>query len=322
MRRRAFLLASGALMASRIAAQTPQRVRRIAILDQGTPAVPFGDWDVLRQRLQELGYKEGVNLEVTLHWSEGVVERLPQLAATIVAARPDLILSATTPAIQALKRATTTVPIVMTGGADPVGTGLVASLARPGGNVTGFSQMLTDIGVRRLQLLSEMLPGAKRFALLGPSGNAGVQAVLRDLQAAAHTLGISVRLLEASDPATIRAAFDGLAATPVDGLLVTAILYPNTPQVVELAARHRIPAAYARKEIVYAGGLMAYSPDRTPVYRRAAEYVHRILQGANPAELPVEQPANIWFGINLKTARAIGLTVPKALLARADALIE
>jgi putative ABC transport system substrate-binding protein len=322
MRRRAFLFASGALFASRVAAQTPQRVRRIAILDQGTSTVPFGDWDVTRQRLRELGYREGVNLEVTLHWGDGSVERLPTLAATIVAARPDLILSATTPAIQALKQATSTVPIVMTGGADPVGTGLVASLARPGGNVTGFSQMLTDIGVRRLQLLSEMLPGARRFALLGPSGNAGVQAVLRDLQAAAHALGITVRLLEASDPATIGSAFDGLAATPVDGLLVTAILYPNTRQVVELAARHRVPAAYARREIVSAGGLMAYSPDRTPVYRRAADYVHRILQGANPAELPVEQPANIWFGINLKTARAIGLTIPKTLLARADALIE
>lgn len=322
MRRRAFLLASSALFAARVAAQAPQRVRRIAILEQGTSAVPFGDWDVTRQRLRELGYREGDNLEIAIHWSEGAVERLPRLAATIVAARPDLILSATTPAIQALKQATTTVPIVMTGGADPVGTGLVASLARPGGNVTGFSQMLTDIGVRRLQLLSEILPGAKRFALLGPAGNAGVQAVLRDLQRAALALGITVRLLEASDPATIRSAFDGLAATPVDGLLVTAILYPNTQQVVGLADRHRIPAAYARKEIVYAGGLMAYSPDRTPVYRRAAEYVHRILQGANPAELPVEQPANIWFGINLKTARAIGLTVPKALLARADALIE
>jgi putative ABC transport system substrate-binding protein len=321
MRRRALLLASGSLAALRATAQTTL-ARRVAVLEPGTRSAPFGDWDIFRQRLRALGYTEGGNLIIETWWAEGAPERLPTLAAALVAASPEVALSNTTPAVQALKRASSALPIVMIGVADPVGTRLVESLARPGGNVTGLSALLGDIGVKRLQLLAEMLPGARRFALLGPSGNAGVMSVLRQLQAAAPALGATVQLLDAGDPAAIDRAFAGLAANPVDGLLVTAILYPHHRQIVDLAVRNRIPAAYPRKEFVDSGGLMAYAPDRASTYRRAADYAHRILQGAKPAELPVEQPTTFWFGINKRTAGALGLTIPRSLLLSADAVIE
>jgi putative ABC transport system substrate-binding protein len=297
-------------------------MRRIAILDPGDRALRADLWQVLDSRLRQLGYVEGRNLAIDRRWADGADARLLQLAQELLAGKPEVILVTTTPATRVLMRLTDKIPIVMTGTADPVGTGLVASLARPGRNVTGVSVQLADVAKKRLDLMREMVPKAKRFGLLGPAANAGIQTVLKQLQAAAGELGLEVRLLDAADPQGIARAFDGLAAESVDAVLVTQVMIQHQRQVVELAARYRIPAGYADREFLDAGGLLVFGPDRDGPYRHAAEYVHRILQGANPAEMPVMQPTEFWLGVNLQTARALGLRVPHSILLRANRVIE
>lgn len=323
MTRRAFLTAACLLACARLAgAQPAVAKRRIALLDYANKASSAANWMVFSRRLAGLGYVEGRDFVLEARWAEGRADRLPALATELVATKPGVIAANSTPAVRALMEATANVPIVMIGPADPVGTGLVASLARPGGNVTGLSAMLTDLALKRLELLAEIVPGAKRFALLGPAANPGVQSVLKELQIAVKARGFEVRLLDAGDATAIERTFDGLASEPVDALLVAAALFPYRQQIVQLVAHHRIPAAYPRLEFLEPGGLLVYGTDLAPQYRRAAEYVHRILQGAKPAELPVEQPMIVWTGVNLRTARALGLKIPQALLLRADRVIE
>jgi putative tryptophan/tyrosine transport system substrate-binding protein len=323
---RRLLLAASALLAAPLAsfAQPAQAVRRIAILNQGDRTLREDGWRIFEARLRELGYSEGKNLVIDRRWADGIDDRLPRLAEDLLAGRPEVVLVVSTPATRALMRLTDTIPIVMVASADPVATGLVASLARPGGNVTGVSSMLGAIAVKRLDLLREVVPTGKRFGLLGPAANAGVQAVLKQLQEAARPLGLDVRLLDAHDAPAIARAFERLRAEPgpLDGLLVASVLYAHHLQIVQLAARFGIPAAFVEKDILDAGGLIVLGPDRDAPYRHAAQYAHRILQGAKPADLPVMQPTEFWLGVNLRTARALGLRIPQSVLIRADRVIE
>jgi putative ABC transport system substrate-binding protein len=268
------------------------------------------------------GYEEGRNLLVERRWADGNDTRLSELARDLLSTDPEVVVAITTPAIQSLMRLTRTVPIVMTGSADPVATGLVASLARPGGNVTGVSLDLGAIVMKRIELMREIVPESRRFGLLGPGRNAGVQAALAQAQQAGRMLGIDVRLIEAADAPGIDAAFRGLLGQPLDVLLVSQVMLQHHRQVVELAARHRLPAGYVDKEFLSAGGLLVFGPERDSPFRHAADYVHRVLGGERPSDLPVMQPTEYWLGVNLKTAGALGLTIPPTVLLRADEVIR
>lgn len=318
---RSALLGAAALLAATFAFGAAAQTRRVAILEHGDKAARAAMWRVFEARLRELGYVEGSNLVLVRRWADGADARLAAMAQELVAAAPEAIAVTTTPGTQAVMRATSTLPIVFIGSADPVAAGLVASLARPGGNVTGVSAQLVDVNEKRLGLMREIVPQAKRFALLGPD-NDGVRAVLKRLQAVAPSLGVEVRLVEASDAATIERAFARLPAEGVDALLVAAALVQHNRQLIGLAERHRVPASYIQKEALEAGALLVFGPDTSAFYRRAAEYMHRILSGAKPAELPVEQPRAFWVGVNQRTAKALGLSVPASVLLSADRVIE
>jgi putative ABC transport system substrate-binding protein len=309
-------------VASRSRAQAAARERRIAILGQGSAAESADLWAAFRERMHELGHVEGRTLRIDPHWARGAVDQLPAIARGLVDAAPEVVVVSSTPAAQAAMQATRTIPIVLVGVGDPVGTGLVASLAHPGGNVTGVSAFLSDIAAKRLELLHQAVPRARRFALLAPASNSAVQRVLPQLEDAARQRGVSVRLVDAFDPASIRHAFNAMAADGVDALLVGAIPAPYGPLIFELALECGVPAAQIYLDQLAAGALLTYGPDRLAPHRRAADYVHRILQGARPADLPVEQPTQVWIGVNLKTARALGLTLPRAILVRADRVID
>lgn len=310
------------LATARVSGQSRDRMRRITVLEPGDKALRAMQWAVMEERLREHGFVEGRNLEIGRRWAEGVDARLPGLARELLALDPEVIVTITTPAVQALMRLTDKVPIVMTGVADPVATGLIASLARPGGNVTGISLDLPSVISKRLELIREIKPDARRIGVLGPGANAGVQAALRNAQATGRALGLDVQLLEASDAATISHAFQKLSVEAIDALLVTQVMLLHHRQIVELAARRRLVAGYLDKEILESGGLLVFGPDRDAPYRHAADYVRRILQGARPADLPVMQPTEYWLGVNLRTARAMGLTIPRSVLIRADHVID
>lgn len=312
----ALLLLSAAFL-SDATAQT----RRVAILEQGDKATRSAGWRVFEERLRELSYVEGKNLVLVRRWADSVDARLPALAQELVAGAPELIVVTTTPGTQAVMRATNTLPIVFIGAADPVTAGLVASLARPGGNVTGLSAQLVDVNEKRLALMHEIVPQARRFALFGPD-NDGVRAVLKRLQAVAPSIGVEVRFVEASDAATTERAFGRLRAEGIDALLVASALAQHNRQVIALAEKYRVPASYVQKETLETGALIVFGPDTSAYYRRAAEYAHRILSGAKPGELPVEQPRVFWLGVNQRTAKALGLTVPTSVLLGADRVIE
>jgi putative tryptophan/tyrosine transport system substrate-binding protein len=322
MKRRVFCGAVGALLATPAALGQPAAMRRIAILEHGEKGLRDAQWAILEARLRELGYVEGKSLFIDRRWANSDNERLPRLAQELLAGKPEVVLVNTTPATQALMRLTGTVPIVFTSVADPVAAGIVASLARPGGNVTGFSAQLTDVNEKRFDLLREILPQAKRFGLLGPASNLGVQAVLKRLQAAARSIGADVSLRDAGDAATIGRVFENLRAEPLDALLVASVLAPHNRQIVDLAEKSRIPASFIQNPMLEAGALVVFGPQSDVQYRSAADYVHRILAGAKPADLPVVQPREFWLGVNLRTARALGLTIPQAVLLRADKVIE
>lgn len=323
MKRRTFLNAAALLaVAPQAYAQSGTEPRRIAILEPGDLAMRSENWAVFEARMKELGYVEGRNLSVARRFGQGQELRLPLIARELLETKPEVILVATTPAVRLVMGLTKAVPIVMTGAADPVATGLVASLARPGGNVTGLSTQLGSVAIKRVELIRELKPSARRLALIGPARNGGVQAVLKQVQQAGRALGMEIRLFDADSPEAIARAFEAMAADRVEALLVAQILFPYHRQIVALAAKHRIPASYTDRPILEAGGLLVFGPDRTGPYRHAADYVHQILQGANPADMPVMQPTEFWLGLNLRTARELGLTVPPSLLLRADRVIE
>jgi putative ABC transport system substrate-binding protein len=276
-----------------------------------------------RQGLSETGYVEGQNLAIEYRWAEGHYDRLPALAADLVGRKVDVIVARSTPSARAAKSATSTIPIVFTG-SDPVADGLVASLARPGGNLTGFSIFARELNPKRLELLSELVPQARVIALLMNPTNRGSEGFARDVQEAARTKGVQLPILRAVTEGEIDAAFASLVQVQAGALLVGAdpFFESRRDRVVALASRHAVPAIYAWREFAASGGLISYGTSLTALSREVGISAGKILKGARPADLPVQQPTKFELVINLKTAAALGLTVPQALLARADEVIE
>jgi putative tryptophan/tyrosine transport system substrate-binding protein len=326
--RRSFITLLGGAAAWPQAARAQQqagKVPRIGFLGLTSPSDRPSLLDAFRQGLRELGWVEGQNIVIDYRYAEGRVDRLPDLAAELVRLEVDLIVSEGTQGVTAARNATETIPIVMITVRDPVGTGLIASLARPGGNVTGMSGSAgLEIVAKQLELLKETVPKIRRVAILSNPANAYHPLANREVTVAARSLGVQLQLLEARGPTEFDGAFAAMATERVEALLVVsdAIFNSHRTRLADLAARSRLPAAYGVRESVEAGGLMSYGTSFLDLYRRSAAYVDKILKGAKPADLPVEQPTKFELVINLKTAKALGLTVPDTLLARADEVIE
>jgi len=307
-------------------AQQTGKVFRIGILDPSTASGSAVFWEALRQELSKLGWIEGKNIAIEYRFAEQKPERLPELAADLVRLKVDLIVVSATPPALAAKSATATIPIVMTASVDPVGVGLVASLARPGGNVTGLSTLATELNTKRLEILKDAIPRLSRVGLLrwpGTSITSDLQ--LKELRAAALALKLKLEEIETQpDPKGLASAFQTAKQKQVNAIMTTpdSRFFAERKRIVELAGKYRLPAIYPQKEFVEAGGLMSYGPDGTDLHRRAAVYVDKILKGAKPADLPVEQATKFEFIINLKAARQIGLTIPPNVLVRADKVIR
>jgi putative ABC transport system substrate-binding protein len=324
-RRSVVAITIAALAAPRtLLAQPARRVYRIATLDDAVESARDHLWRIFRNRLRELVLAEGNDVAYEARYARGASERLPALAAELVALKPDIIVCSATPTTIAAMRATSIIPIVVTAAADPVGTGLVATLARPGGNVTGISIIATEIVGKQLELLREMAPAAIRLAWLTDASNKASVAVFRQLEEHARAMNATIRMLDGRKRIELERSFETIKRERVQGLFVgtTAVLLEHRDQIVQFAARETLPAVYGQREYVDAGGLLSYSADRQLAYARAADYVHRILQGAKPADLPVEQISSIRMVLNLKTARALGITVPVSVRVRADEVIE
>ena len=276
------------------------------------------------QGLQQLGWIEGRNLRIDIRWAAGDAELYRKYAAELVALAPDIILASSSPTVAALQAATRTVPIVFAHAVDPVGAGFVDSLARPGGNVTGFVLFEYGISAKWLELLKEIAPALKRVAVLRDPTTAAGMGQFGAIQSVAPSFGMEVNPVSLRDPGEIERGVTAFAASPNGGLIITAAplgtLYREL--IIALAARHKLPAVYSERRFVAAGGLLSYGPDLVDQYRKAAGYVDRILKGEKPADLPVQAPTRYELAINLKTAKALGLTVPPTLLARADEVIE
>jgi putative tryptophan/tyrosine transport system substrate-binding protein len=274
--------------------------------------------------LEELGWIEGRNIVLVQRYAENRLERLPELAADLVRLNVDVIAAGGTLAPLAAKRATTTIPIVMLAAGDPLGSSLVASLARPGGNVTGMSLMIPDLGGKRLELLKEVLPRVARVTVLWNAANPYSARVFKETQAVASTVGIELISLEVRDPDDFDGAFEALRRLRPDALVVVEdpLTLSNIKRLVEFVAEQRLPALYGVREFVDVGGLISYGPNIADLFRRSAYCIDKILKGAKPADLPVQQPTKFEMLINLKTAKALGLEVPPTLLARADEVIE
>jgi len=312
------------LLATPLVAEAQQagKIPRIGVLRQGSSPDPLVE--AFRQGLRELGYAEGRNVSIEYRWAEGRAERLPALAAELVRLKVDVIVASGVEAL-AVKRATTSIPIVMPVSSDPVRLGLVSSLARPGGNVTGLASFFDELAGKWVELLKQVLPRISRMAVLRYPEVDPNLTQLRASEAAARSLGVRLHVLNAGDPDDLATAFAEAGSNRAEALIVfpSAFLFAHRARVVELAARHRLPTMYGQREYVVAsGGLMSYGPDLHDLFRRAAVYVDKILKGAKPADLPVEQPTKFELVINLKTARALGLTIPRSLLLRADDVIE
>jgi len=305
-------------------AQQPGKVPRIGFqLDAPVSAVA-ARIEAFRQGLRELGYIEGKNIIVEWRSSEGKIERRNELAAELVHLKVDVIVSAGPTVTRVLKEATSTIPIVMGQDTDPVGSGFINSLAKPGGNITGLAALAPEMSGKQLELLKQIVPKLSRVAIIGNSTNPGDAQALRETVLAAGAYEIYLRYLDVLDAKDIETVFRAIAKGRADGLLVLGnpILNAHRKQIVDLAVKHRLPATYARPEFVEAGGFIYYGTSYNDLFRRAAIYVDKILKGAKPADLPVEQPTKFEFVINLKAAKQIGLTIPPNVLARADKVIR
>jgi putative ABC transport system substrate-binding protein len=328
MQRRKFItLLGGVAAALPIAVRAQQqagKVYRIGILEPTSQALNGDNFDVLRQGLHEFEYIEGQNLVIEYRSADGHNERFPDMATELARLNVDLILARGTPAALAAKNATRTIPIVLLGVGDPVAQGVVASLAHPGANITGLSAVATELYAKRLELLTELVPRVARIAFLTNMGNPNEQLNWEQIETAARALGIRSQLLDVRKPEDFGRAFDDASEQRVDGLVVAldGLLVENQRLIIDLAAKHRLPAVYGSSEFIIPGGLAAYGPSYSDLYRRAANYVHKILKGAKPADLPVELPTKFQLLINLRTAKALGLTVPQTLVSRADEVIE
>jgi putative ABC transport system substrate-binding protein len=328
MDRRAFLgtLASSLLAAPRAAeAQSAGKVYRIGYLSSGSASSNPRVIEAFRQGLQELGWVEGQNIAIEYRWAEGRLDRLPDLAEELVRLKVDVIVASPTPGATAAKKATGAVPIVAVSLTHPVELGLVASLARPGGNVTGVSYSVgADIFGKDLELLKDIVPRVRRVAVLSNPDSPARPLTIRNVKDAARSLGVQLQLLEARGPEGFDGAFAAMAKERVGALLVVQdpAFIPHRARLVDLAAKNRLPSIFTQREDAEAGGLMSYGPSLSDLYRRAGTYVDKILKGAKPGDLPVEQPTKFELVINLKTAKALGLTIPPSLLQRADQVIE
>jgi putative tryptophan/tyrosine transport system substrate-binding protein len=310
--------------ASPIEAQQPAKVPRIGFLSSLSPAVVSARMDAFRQGLRELGYVEGKNIVIESRWARGKIERVPELAAELVRLKVDVIVTGGPSVNRFAKEATVTIPIVLAFDNDPVGNGFAASLARPGGNITGFSTEYPEISGKQLELLKEIIPKLSRVAVLGNSTQPGNPQELREVELAAKAFGVKLQYLDILSSKDIETAFQAARNGQADAVLVLAsqLVTSDSKQFVELAAKSKLPAIYWSPEFVEAGGLMTYSANITDLFRRAATYVDKILKGSKPADLPVEQPTKFEFIINLKAAKQIGLTIPPNVLARADRVIR
>jgi len=327
--RRDFLTGTGAvLLAAPLAADAQQaaKIARIGYLASNLAASPRLH-EAFLQGLRDLGYVEGRNVVIEYRDAEGKYERLPALAAELVALKVDVIVVGAAPQALAARQATRTLPIVFAAAGDPVGSGLVTSLARPGGNVTGLSNLGAELVGKCLEQLTQAVPGVSRVAVLWQPGVLPERTdkdMLKGADVAARALGVRLQVVEARGPADFDRAFSDMTRARAGALtaLPSIMFFNERRRLADLAAKHRLPAVYQVREFVDAGGLMSYGPNPADLYRRAATYVDRILKGAKPADLPVEQPTKFELVINLKTAKALGLTIPPSVLGRADQVIQ
>ena len=305
-------------------AQQPTKVPRIGYLSGTSYSANSARVDAFKQGLRELGYVEGKTIIVEWRYAEGKLDRLPALATELVRLKADVIVASAPPPTRAAKQATATIPIVMAYDDDPVGNGFVASLARPGGNITGLATLAPELTGKQLELLKEIVPKLTRVTVLGNATRPGSPQVLKEVNLAADALGVQLQYLEIQAPKDIEIALRAASQDHADGMLVmqTPVLISQRRHLAELAVKSRLPTIYGRPEYVEDGGLLSYATSFTDLSRRAATYVDKILKGAKPAELPVEQPTKFELIINLKTAKQIGLTIPPGVLARADKIIR
>jgi putative ABC transport system substrate-binding protein len=304
------------------AAQKPAKPYRVGYLETG--AVRPRAWEAFRERLRQLGYVEGQTVAFEVRWADGQLDRLPELAAELVRLKVDAIVTAGSPAARAAKNATTSIPIVMATGGDPVALGLVATLARPGGNVTGLTTLSRELSGKRLQLLREALPRVSRMGMLWHRTSDIDALTRRQTEEVAQALGIPLKAHGVAGPDDFDGALGAIVAERAGAVLVATspMFFGHRHLLAELALKHRLPTIFAFREYAEAGGLMAYGPSYTELFQRAAGYVDKVLKGARPADLPVEQPTKFELVINLKTTRALGLTIPPAVLARVSEIIQ
>ena len=315
---------SGALLFAlcpSVQAQQPRKVPLVGYLR--LVQLPVYD-DAFRQGLRELGYIEGQNIQVEYRYAGGNLERLSRFAAELIGLNVDVIVAGSTQAIDAAKRATKTIPIVFPVTFDPVGSGFVASLARPGGNITGLSTVNPDVAAKRIELLKEVIPRISKIAVLRNASNSGSAFVLKEITAGAKHLGIGIEILEPRNPDELEETFRLAAKHRVEALIVVVdtVFLDQRRRIAELGIKHRLPEIFDVKDFVEAGGLISYGANLADLFRRSAVYVDKILKGAKPADLPVEQPTKFELVINLKTAKQIGLTIPQSVLYRADRVIK
>jgi len=325
MRRREFLLLLATnMMAARAVRAQQKAMPVIGFLSSGLPDTDLPFLAAFRQGLGDAGFMEGKNVAMEPRWAEGRYDRLPVLVGDLVSRKVDVIAAGGDAAVIAAKDATSTIPIVFFNGGDPLAMGLIASLAHPGGNVTGFSTFAAALLPKRLELLSELAPQARVIALLVNPSDPNAERFINAMEQAASAKGIKLRILKAGTESEIDDAFASLVQLRTDGLIVSpnAFFVSRREQLVVLASRYAIPAIYPRRQFATAGGLISYGSSLTAVYRRMGIYVGKILNGAKPADLPVQQPSIFQLVVNLKTAKALGLTVPPSILARADEVIE
>src|ERR1700682_1287244 len=321
-----------ALMAAALAAslesfaQQPTKLPQIGFLHPASPEDVGGvHLQAFREGLRELGYVEGKNLQLDVRWGRGKLDRLPALAAELVQSKVDVIVAATSPSVVAARQATRSIPILMPTSSDPVGDGLGASLAHPGGNITGLSAMSPELGEKRIQLLKEMFPKVSHaMAVLWNPDYVGMRARFEQARVAAPAVGLTVRSVEVRDARELDLAFEAIIREHPEALLllVDPITLSQRARIVEFAAEQRLPAIYETRDFVDVGGLISYGPNIPDQYRRAATYVNKILRGAKPADLPIEQPTKFELVINMKAAKGLGIKFPDSILLRADEVIE
>ena len=305
-----------------VEAQPPDKVYRIGVLERTSPTVNVANLESFRQGLRALGYVEGKNLVIEYRSAEGRDDRFADLAAELVRLKVDLILTRGTPAALAAKHATPVIPVVITGVGDPVGQGIITSLAHPGGNITGLSATVTEIYPKRVELLKELVPKAARIAALFNMSNPAIPRQWTAVETAARSLGVQPLLLDVRKADDLRPAFETAMRERADALIVglETLTLANAPLIVDLAAKHRLPAVYASTEFI--GGLASYGVNYPDHYRRTATFVDKIFKGAKPSDLPVEQPTKLELVVNLRTARALGLTIPRTVMLQVDQIVE